>query len=81
VDGDKKIIYVNPFNRELSRYSVNILDILMAMEVAYALSETKEDLKMNFLSMIGAKPTRVDEYILPLGDDLRATLKLSRLGG
>ncbi len=81
VNVDNKKIYVNPFNKELSRYSVSILDIVIAMEVAYALSNTREDLKKNFLSMIGAKPTRVDEYILPLGDDLRATLKLSSLGG
>lgn len=81
VDGNNRIIYVNPFNKELSRYSVSILDIVIAMEVAYALSSSKDDLKKNFLSMIGAKPTRVDEYILPLGDDLRATLKLSSIRG
>lgn len=80
VNVEEKRIYVNPFNKELSQYSVSILDILIALEVADALSQTKPELKKNFLSLIGARPTGVYKYVAPLGDDLRRTMAFSRPG-
>lgn len=80
VDVESKIIYVNPFNKELSHYSVSILDVLIALEVADALSETQDELKRNFLSLLGARPTGVYEYVTPLGDDLRRTLTFRQPG-
>jgi len=80
VNVEDKRIYVNPFSKELSQYSVSILDILIALEVAYAMSQSMDELKKNFLSLIGARPTGVYKYVAPLGDDLRRTLAFSRAG-
>jgi hypothetical protein len=78
VDVDEEIIYVNPFNKELSQYSVSILDILIALEVAYALSQDKDELKTNFLMLIGARETPALDYIVPLGDELRRAFAFGR---
>ena len=80
VDTDSCVIYVNPFNRELSLYSISVLDILIALEVAYASSQDKDELKMNFLTLIGAKPISALEYIVPLGDELRRAYTFSGKG-
>jgi hypothetical protein len=80
IDVDGCWIYVNPFNKELSLYSVSILDILIALEVAYASSQDKDELKMNFLTLIGAKPIPALEYVVPLGDELRRAYAFSGKG-
>lgn len=80
INVDETKIYINPFNKELSLYSVTILDIIIALEVAHAMSDDKDQLKDNFLSLIGVKPTGTQQYITPLGDDLRRGLAYRRLG-
>lgn len=78
VNVDKKKIYINPFNKELSLYSITIIEIIIALEVAHAMSDNKDQLKDNFLSLIGVKPTGTQQYITPLGDDLRRGLAYRR---
>lgn len=80
INVDEKKIWVNPFNIELSQYSVSILDVMIALEVANALSHTQEELKKNFLSLIGVRSPQVYNYVAPLGDDLRRTLTLRSSG-
>jgi len=80
INVDETKIYINPFNKELSLYSVTILDIIIALEVAHAMSDDKDQLKDNFLSLIGVKPTGTQQYITPLGDDLRRGLAYRRFG-
>jgi hypothetical protein len=71
IDPDKKRIYVNPFNGELSQFSISILDVYIALEVADAVSKTKADLKRNCLRLLGATPSDAAKFVTPLGDDLR----------
>ncbi|MGD0216296.1 MAG: ATP-binding protein [Desulfobaccales bacterium] len=71
VDIDHYIIYVNPFNKELIQYSVSIIDVLIALEIADAISNDQTELKKNFLTIIGAKTTVAVKYVTPLGDELR----------
>lgn len=78
VDVGSRTVYVNPFNRELSLYTVSILDIYLALEVADAVSNTKEELKHNFVRLLGPTPSiEAQKYITPLGDDLRRTAALT----
>lgn len=76
VDVDNKKIYINPFNKDLCRYSVTILDVLVAMEFAYTISNDMDELKKNFLSLMEIEQTDAFGYIRPLGDDLRRRVKL-----
>jgi len=76
-DIENRIIFINPFNRELIRYSVSALDIIVALEVADAISDDQEQLKENFLSLLGIKTNDVYKYVAPLGDDLRRTMAFS----
>jgi len=76
VDVDNKKIYINPFNKELCRYSVTILDVLVAMEFAYTISNDMAELKKNFLTLMEIEETAAFSYIRPLGDDLRRRVKL-----
>ena len=73
VEGGK--IYINPFNAELSHYSISILDVYIALEVANAMSSTKEELRKNFLDLLEPPQLDVGKYIVPLGDDLRRVLR------
>ena len=81
INVDEGKIYVNPFNRQLSLYSLSILDILIALGVAEAMSDTQNEcmeLKENFLSLIGVKSPDVYEYITPLGAELRRAQAFNR---
>jgi hypothetical protein len=80
-DIDKNIIYINPFSKELSVYSLTVLEAIIAIEVAEAMAggDAKE-LKRYFLLLIGATETLAKEYITPLGDDLRRTLAFKGFG-
>jgi hypothetical protein len=71
IDSDKKRIYVNPFNGDLSQFSISILDVYIALEVADAVSKTKTELKRNCLRLLGAAPSDAAKFVTPLGDDLR----------
>ncbi len=81
IDTKGNKIYVNPFNQELSKYSLSILDVYIALFAADAISDGKPDLIKNTLSLLGTPSDITNKYITPLGDDLRRTLKLVRSGG
>jgi len=55
----------------LIQYSVSIIDVLIALEIADAISNDQTELKKNFLTIIGAKTTVAVKYVTPLGDELR----------
>jgi len=71
IDVDGSIIYINPFNKELIQYNVSIIDVMIALEVADAISNDQSELKKNFLTIIGARTTIAAKYVTPLGDELR----------
>lgn len=75
INVDDGKIYVNPFNEDLSVYSISILDIYVALEIADAMASTKDELKKNFLDLLGPPPPDVARYIVPLGEDLRRTFR------
>jgi len=79
-DVEKGKIYVNPFNQALTEYSVSLLDVYTVMELAYALSPDKASLKKNFLALLGPPKLEVAKYIVPLGEDLRRTLRFAKIG-
>jgi hypothetical protein len=79
-DIENKRIYVNPFNETLTEYSVSLLDVYVVMEIAYAMSPDKPSLKKNFLSLLGPAKLEVAKYIIPLGEDLRRTLRFAKVG-
>ncbi len=64
-------IFINPFNWDLQQFSINVLDVYIALEVADAVSKGKQDLKRNFLRLLGVIPSKTATYVAPLGDDLR----------
>lgn len=78
IDGRK--IYINPFNKELMQYSVSVLDIFIALEVADAISNDQTELKQNFMSLLGIRTIDVCKYVAPLGDDLRRTMAFRMQG-
>lgn len=80
IDVDNKLIYVNPFNDDMVRYSVSIFDVYVALRIADALSATKDELVKNTLALLGASSSVTARYVTPLGDDLRRTIQLARAG-
>jgi hypothetical protein len=71
IDLQNHRIYINPFNGDLSQFSVSILDVYIALDLADAISKTKGELKRNFLRLLGATAAEAKKYVTPLGDDLR----------
>jgi hypothetical protein len=80
VNSDKHIVYINPFNDNLATYSVGVLDLYLALEVADAISKTKGEFKKNVLMVIGLASSTAAEYVVPLGDDLRRALSIKPSG-
>lgn len=80
IDTDNKVIYINPFNEEMVQYSVSIFDVYVALQIANALSKTKDELVKNILALLGASSPITSKYITPLGDDLRRTIALTNAG-
>lgn len=80
IDVDNLIIYVNPFNKELIQYSVSIIDVMIALEIADAISNDQSELKKNFLCIIGARTSVSKKYVTPLGDELRRLSMLATFG-
>jgi len=79
-DIEHKKIYINPFNKELVQYSVSVLDIFIALEVADAISNDQRELKHNFMSLLGIRNIDACKYVAPLGDDLRRTMAFRMQG-
>ncbi|MHC4476570.1 MAG: ATP-binding protein [Planctomycetota bacterium] len=78
VDVDAGKIWVNPFNRELTQYTVSIFDVYLALQIAKSISVTPKDMARNTLTLLGARCEVSERYITPLGDDLRRTVELAR---
>lgn len=55
VNSDEKKIFINPFNHELLKYSITMIDVYIAIEIAYSLSKSLEEMKDIFLSIVGTK--------------------------
>ena len=79
-DVENQKIYVNPFNEAVTEYSVSLLDVYTVMEIADAISPDKATLKKNFLALLGPPKMEVAKYIVPLGEDLRRTLRFAKVG-
>jgi hypothetical protein len=77
VDVDNTKIYINPFNQDLTHYSLSILDVYVALQIAKAISKTKDELVKNTLGLLGAAYPATEAYVTPLGDDLRRTMELA----
>ena len=70
MDVDNEKIYINPFNQELLNYSVSFVDIYIAVEFAYAMATTKEDMKQYLLQLLGRNFPNTKDYFGPLSDEL-----------
>jgi hypothetical protein len=79
INVEEKKIYVNPFNADLTQYSVGVFDVYVVLYIANAISETKNELVKNAMALLGAKSEVTQKYIMPLGDDLRRTLAKVRI--
>ena len=75
VDNEKRKIYINPFNHDVSRYSVSFIEIYIAAELADICSQTKSEMKTFLLQLLGAKLTPSDlnprKYLFSLRDELQ----------
>ena len=75
VDRSNHRIFVNPFNREVSKYNVSFVEICIATEVAYLYSKTKDEMRSFLLRLLGAKLTKEyqnpSKYLISLKDELR----------
>lgn len=75
VDVENRRIFVNPFNQDISKYSVSFVEICIAAELADIYSETKAEMKSYLLELLGAKLTGPDvnpgKYLFSLKDELQ----------
>jgi len=75
VDRENHKIFVNPFNQEVSKYTVSFVEICIAAEIAYLYSETKEEMRGFILKLLGAKLAKEYEtprkYLISLKDELQ----------
>lgn len=75
---DKNQIFVNPFNGTLTNYSVSALDLIVAIDLADAISIDKATLKQSLLTLLGLREVDCKKFILPLGDGIRRALAYQR---
>jgi hypothetical protein len=75
VNKDRAAIYINPFNTDLKSYTVSFIDIYIAIEIAYVMTSTKEEMKNYLLKLLGRDFPSVVEYFGPLADDLMRKLQ------
>ena len=68
-------IFINPFNQEVSEYSVSFVEICVATEVAYTLAKTKDEMRDFLLRLLGTKLTKEYQvpamYLFSLRDELQ----------
>jgi hypothetical protein len=79
MDTKNRKIYINPFNESLAHYSISILDVYIALYVAKSLSDDMDQLVKNTLALLGVTSDLTEEYISPLGDELRRTARLNQV--
>lgn len=70
IDIDNFQIFINPFNHELKHYTVSFIDVYIAIEVADAMTATKEEMKNYLLRLLGREFPNVADFFGPLSDDL-----------
>lgn len=75
VNVEKGALYINPFSTDLRGWDLSAFDVYFALEVAYAMSASKDEMRKNLLDLLG-QPSKVAEYVGVLGDDLRQVLAL-----
>lgn len=75
VDRGNHKIFVNPFNQEVSKYTVSFVEICIATEIAYIYSRTKDEMRSFILRLLGAKLAKEYEtprkYLISLKDELQ----------
>jgi hypothetical protein len=68
-------IYINPFNQDISHYSLSFIEIYIAVELAYICSKTKEEMKIYLLNLLGSKLIKPEinpkKYLFSLKDELQ----------
>jgi uncharacterized Zn ribbon protein len=58
---DDKKIYINPFNKDLLKYSITLIDIYIAIELADSISHDKSEMKVIFLSLVSSKLNKYED--------------------
>jgi hypothetical protein len=75
INNDTHTIYVNPFNVDVSKYSLSFIDVFIAVEVADLYSDDKSQMKNYLLQLLGFKLTQstIDprKYLFSLKDELQ----------
>lgn len=75
IDSEKYKIFVNPFNQEVSKYSVSFIEVYIATEIAYIYSGTKDEMRSFILRLLGAKLLKEYQnprkYLFSLKDELQ----------
>lgn len=68
-------IYINPFNQDISQYSLSFIEVYIALELADICSKTKEEMKKYLLDLLGAKLIAPEinpkKYLFSLKDELQ----------
>jgi hypothetical protein len=82
VDKDTQRIFINPFNQDICKYSLSFIDVYIAVELAYVLSKSKEEMKEIMLALLGTKVWKESEsprkYLRALNDELQRRLVSTR---
>jgi hypothetical protein len=75
VDCERYKIFVNPFNQEISKYSLSFIEVCIATEIAYIYSRTKDEMRSFILRLVGAKLKKEYQnprkYLFSLKDELQ----------
>jgi len=75
INGQDHKIYVNPFNQDVSRYSLSFIEVSIATELADLFSNDKREMKEYLLKLLGAKLTSGNvnprRYLFSLKDELQ----------
>ena len=82
IDVEHRRIFLNPFNQEMSKYSVSFVEVYIAAEMAFALSGTKEEMRDIMLRLLGNKFWKLSvspgKYLRALSDELERRLAGAR---
>jgi hypothetical protein len=79
IDFDGGKIFINPFNQDIMRYTVSFTDVYIAIEMAHALADNKDDMKNYLKLLMGASYQDSTEYLKPLFDDLQRKKRSRRI--
>ena len=71
VNKDNSQIFVNPFNKDLLKFNVSFIDVIVAIEIADSMSADKLEMKHYLLALLGKDVPESGKYIGSLGDELQ----------